>query len=445
MVELSRSAVIALLQCSMCSIDGSPCGPAALKRIAGLAIATYFISLGYLLHVAATLFVLFEAQAIYHWWHFMYPTANYIVLSPGQPRPTASWFSRSFGLQNGRLVPSLEYLVPGRGVAVHGTQLKDFLIINTHTQIEYVANIVWRCIHRDIRHALRFSWKQATPKSTHAACYEVALNTSFAAFIDSNDLNRAHFEDIMLPRTAGLPVWRGSLTFHLDHAQQLVTSVDVAAHDGAPINVTDPAEISVLLLLVVAWVTHAVSTHWPASGVLDVAEYWPLAVQSNAFVQWFNYHAIHSSGYAYGLEVSTIQSIVMSNLSQGLPLHHHLGPLASRSKMHAMGSQARTAFLARWPTCPPGAIMSFLTATLYHSADHYYLDQLDEDIGECPSLGCNYFIFRICGTGPNYSIVRKTLCRQRRTEDAACKLLYDIAVGVDKDFADHGLFFGPVS
>ncbi len=333
-----------------------------------------------------------------------------------------------------------------RGMSTVGMPFLSYLWATYVFGFEFTVNILGRCILYDLGLCRTGKDTVNCPKRT----YQVLVNTAMAAYIDSTTGNCV-IDNLSIPADNDRAIFLPQVTFHLQHTSPgtvtMVTVRRTVSNQGQQPEVIevwseDPDDIATLAVYCLAEKVHGPATHMWANGVKEIEKIWPLATEANDLAQWFNYAGMRAANFAVPTSVTAYSATLASNFQDGFPMHNHLPKhILEQSKMHKMAVACRNALQQMWgPAVPRWILNAVLATTVYHSADHYYLDHFTANNGQCGLLGMDITIQFLCLIGPNRFFVTKTLCRER-LEDPVCRALYEACLPIDPDFANHGLTF----
>ena len=101
------------------------------------------------------------------------------------------------------------------------------------------------------------------------------------------------------------------------------------------------------------------------------------------------------------------------NMKQGFPKHFH-GKFMKKAAQNSMAQQIQK--ICRWkiqqlhPEWPKQVISSLIAATVFHSADHYYIDKYLSFASKSKYLKMDFAFHRASLISPNKYYTRKLKC-----------------------------------
>jgi len=388
-----------------------------------------------------------------------------------------------------------------RGMNYTGMKLLPFFYTELTTGFEYPMTSLCRVIQR-------YCWvpKWNKPKADRRKMYLAVMNTSYACFIDYNphSENFGHVvsDDIILPYAQTSIKAFSRMIIYLDHEREVVTKVRLFSQDNDKVPTVETygseidsentynmnAEISkdgitinqfqnleqaaMLMIVVISLYNHGLVHYWSNGTACLPDGVWSQRDASTNITNWMNSQAIFLTWLFFGSTMATMETICVRNVMQGLPHHgtyaevsadvpaserdsglakriNLMKLVASRSKFHQMSSRARvqlSEFFNVNPNQSPNIpeIDAIVSATVMHSAEHYYAWQylpLFGTNGSMMALKSDMSGMTQCLIAPIAYKTRSYLCRQH-LKDPVCRIVYDISYNIDSDFADNALSIG---
>ena len=350
------------------------------------------------------------------------------------PVATPEWTRRA-GMMGSSLLPHVDML---RMYALFFPQM--------------IVSSGWRCLQH---HFGIGAWKPT--RSDNHRTYLAITNTSLATYYNNGAFvfyNCSFHSHGMRHRTTFK-----TIRVVCDHEQGMVKYIELILAEGQTLCgtakpftsteerdegclayiVDDPDEIGTLVVQLCAVVSHP-HIHWWANGVSEVTQ-WPLHKKSNLWVQFLNYASIFQSFFFYHASFENNAEIITSNFFEGMPSHNHIPEEVTKwSVTHKMASEARAQISAHFKSAGTpindSALNSLLCATIYHSADHHYLNLYTGVGGISAALKADFRALRICLVAGYRWVGFKLLCKQYYDEDPVCRILYDIAMKYDPELAE---------
>ena len=131
-------------------------------------------------------------------------------------------------------------------------------------------------------------------------------------------------------------------------------------------------------------------------------------------------------------------------LNKGMPMHfghkneetpHFMKTVAKKSIVHKMHMEITSKFRQLHPEWPRGTVHSLAAATLFHSADHFYVDKYCAHVTKSKVLTYDSTFLRAGLIGLNVYHTRRIRCVER-LDDPICKIVYEAAMKYDEEFAN---------
>ena len=421
------------------------------------------------------------------WYHILFPPAGIqyfaslwlagFVNIPDQKFPKKNdpeWFARYVHLKdesnptNGKKgmwwIPQTNV----RWAMTHGLMLQGLSHIQMFSMVllffpQLMFSSMWRCL----QHRFKFgAWK---PNKANAhQTYLALVNTSLATYYNSDEGAFIYYDVIILAdRNKGQRKFSTAKIF-CNHEDGVVERMELTVEadrvfgvesDFILLNAIDDTismskfhnassgareQIAMLVVQIGALMTHP-QVHWWANGVCEVKQ-WGLHKKSGVWVQFLNYLAAFQSLFFYHAPFVNDTDLLARNLVGGMPVHSKMPKeMLQWSKMHKMTMEARELLKAHFSTISPpitdGELNCLMCATIYHAADHHYLDKHSARNGLCDILQTDFRTMRICIVAGYRWIGTKFLCKQY-LDDPVCKILYDVALKHDPEFANGILTMG---
>jgi hypothetical protein len=317
----------------------------------------------------------------------------------------------------------------------------------------FFPQLIIGSIYRSCQYLFRFG-KYRPTKGTKKNNYLCIINTSLGSYWDK-ETNNFVYNDIIIVsnRSQGRMRFR-RIDIVCDHEKMEVLRMEliiaanhVTGADEVRVLVTCPDELSTILLQIGALKTHG-QLHWWGNGVGSLTKkQWPLKDYSNTWVQFLNYLATFQSLYFYHGNFKNDTTLLAHDVAGGVPFAHMDMPKSiwKNSVMHVMVTECRSALQTYFDTnkiaITSGEMNSLLAATVWHSADHYYIDKYTAVNGISKLLQNDFRAMRVGITGGYDWWFTKFKCRQF-PNDPVCRIIYTTCLKHDRDFANNGLTMG---
>ena len=126
--------------------------------------------------------------------------------------------------------------------------------------------------------------------------------------------------------------------------------------------------------------------------------------ESNDVTQYMNNAAVYSSWFYIGTSSDIMANIMHHNVKQGLPFHGRgkfMEKIAKKSFTRRIQVICHSKFKELHPEWPNSVIFSLCAATLYHAADHYYIDKYLSFASKSKHLKKDFFHHRASLISPN--------------------------------------------
>lgn len=283
-------------------------------------------------------------------------------------------------------VPEVLHL---RGMSLYGMTRLDFLYNVMTIGPEYVRNYLVRIFKMYGR--IEPYNRRIT---THHDFYLAMINTSMICWMNL-DSGHLEFTNMHLYYNGADTIDISYCRIELDHdAQKFVRMFIKTDGDNELCEVADQTaetceEAAIIAMVIISVYAHP-HVHFWANGVAQLTKTkdpnaaWTLAKESNDVTQFMNAAGIFSSGSYVGTSVETMTKILKHNLNQGLPMHFrkfadhgpYMTKVISNSNTHKINGDCRSKISSLHPEWPDDIFYSLMAASLYHSADHYYMDKL---------------------------------------------------------------------
>ena len=130
-------------------------------------------------------------------------------------------------------------------------------------------------------------------------------------------------------------------------------------------------------------------------------------------------------------------NILHHNVKQGFPRHFHgkyMKLAACNSKAHQIRRICQSEIKKLHPKWSQNMISSLMSATVFHSADHYFIDKYLSFSSQSRILKMDLSLHRASVVGPNKYYSRKIKCCER-LDDPICNIIYNTALKFDNEFA----------
>ena len=234
--------------------------------------------------------------------------------------------------------------------------------------------------------------------------------------------------------------------FHLFQAQKFI-AMFVEMDDGKGLrevvdeNSNTCEEAAVLALFIASVYAHPHVHYW-ANGVAQLIDTengsnWELAEESNNVTQWMNHVAVFASWFFCGNTADDMANVLHHNAKQGLPIHFrgkYMKQAAENSKAHQIQRICRSEIKKLHPEWPQSVLTSLISATVFHSSDHYYIDKYFSFSSQSKILQMDLSFHRASVVGPNKYYTRSIKCCER-LDDPICNIIYNAALKFDHEFA----------
>ena len=348
-----------------------------------------------------------------------------------------------------------EMAMAGRGIGVRGLTTLQHWYMFTLVTSQLVLFSTWRILQYIFnfgRYKRSTSWD---PKDTYL-CF---VNTSMCSWYvkdEGGDETKGSFTfynlDMFWRQTQ---ILRAAKTqFLADHTTREITKcIIITAADPSQgtesrtIVTTDALEISQMAIHVGATGTHA-QVHWWANGVNEIKQ-WPLAHKSSLWTQLFNWNALNQSFFFLHGEYNNDNELLIHNMQQGMPLHADIPKIITEwegSKLHSMTRKARPLLKEYFnginKPVSSTEMNTLLCATMFHSADHYYLDKYSAVAGLNPILKSDNTTMRLSIVGGYNYLFPKFKVSQFKDTDPACMIMYKCALEYEPELAKGLLTIG---
>ena len=109
---------------------------------------------------------------------------------------------------------------------------------------------------------------------------------------------------------------------------------------------------------------------------------------------------------------------------------------ARNSKAHNIQRICRSEIKKLHPEWPQSLISSLMSATVFHSSDHYYIDKYLSFSSQSKILKMDLSFHRASVIGPNKYYSRSIKCCER-LDDPVCNIIYNAALKFDSEFANE--------
>ena len=434
-------------------------------RIVGELIAKVFIGIWAAIKGIAGLrwyHVLFPPLAVYYFASLW--LAGFVGIPPLVQRDSpAPWFDRYVGLTaypnagNPLSKKTGMWWIPKSSLTwafTHGLMVRGLTSLQMFTMVllffpQLMLASFWRCCQ------FRFNFGAWKPnKANNGQSYLAIINTSLGAYWD-NDASAFVYHDVVIISTNSVDQTKFSkITIFCDHDEKVVLKmvIDAAADPVKRIKAStivlegekDAEEISIFITQIGALQTHP-QVHWWANGVQEVQQ-WPLRETSNKWTQFLNYLSCFQSLFFYHGDFINDTLLLAENLSGGMPMHNVMPEkLIQNSVMHQMTYEARNLlrehFKKAGTPISESELNCLMCATIFHAADHHYLNKYACRNGLSDILQNDFRTMRLCIVGGYRWIGTRFLCKQY-PEDPVCTILYKTALKHDPEFANGLLTMG---
>ena len=407
-----------------------------------------------------------------HWLHFvLFPVGIYNLLCAwvqgftGIPNivernSTATWFDRYVKLvvYPNADAPDTEkrgqYWVPQTDLATsakHGLSQRGLKRWDMMRMIMlFFPQLMFGSLFRCLQYKFGFGeWKPS--KGDNHQTYLAIVNTSLSTYYDRSVGAFVYHDIILLADYNRCQRKFNKIIVYADHNEGEVTQM-VLVTAGDPIYhlesvetvITDPDEISILIVQIGAVHTHP-HVHWWANGVHEV-EQWKLRETSARWVNFLNLMAAFQSLFFYHAPFNNDTELLTRNAAGGIPVHADLpAELLEWSVMHEMIKEARWRLKdhfeqSRQPI-KEQELNCLMSATIMHASDHHYLNKYTARNGISKVLKTDFRAMRVGIVAGYRWIGTKFLCKQY-LDDPVCKILYEVALKHDPEFAEGILTVG---
>jgi len=407
--------------------------------------------------------------------------AGFVNLPDQVPREdfSADWLTRFVSIvkfPNGDSAPNSEkkglWWIPQtdvRWAMTHGLMQQGISHIHMFGLVllffpQLMFGSLWRCL----QHHFNFgAWK---PNKANAhQTYLALVNTSLSAYYNDAEKAFIYYDIIILAdRNKGQRKF-STIKIFCDHTDGVVLRMELtvtpdpvfriksdfitldAIHDTV---VSDSGthdadsgameQISMFVVQIGGLMTHP-QVHWWANGVCEVTQ-WKLHKKSGNWVQFLNYLSAFQSLFFYHAPFINDTDLLARNLVGGMPVEDNFPEeMLAWSKMRRMTSEAKELLKEHFSTISPpmseDQLNSLMCATITHAADHHYLDKYSARNGLCDILETDFRTMRLCIVAGYKWIGTKFLCKQY-LDDPVCKILYEVALKHDPEFANGILTMG---
>eukprot|EP00658_Telonema_sp_P-2_P074158 TRINITY_DN6334_c0_g1_i15.p1 TRINITY_DN6334_c0_g1~~TRINITY_DN6334_c0_g1_i15.p1 ORF type:complete len:509 (-),score=195.77 TRINITY_DN6334_c0_g1_i15:433-1959(-) len=426
------------------------------------------------------------------WFHIVFPPlgikyfaslwlAGFVNIPDEVPRDdfSADWFTRYVKLvklPNEDSSPTTEkkglWWIPQtdvRWAMTHGLMQRGISHFNMFCLVllffpQLMVGSMWRCL----QHHFNFgAWKPN--KADAHQTYLAIVNTSLATYYNDKEDAFIYYDVIILAdRNKGQRKF-STIKIFCDHESGVILKMELtivadpvfriksdfitldAVNDTVVSNSgTHDADsgameqINMFVVQVGGLMTHP-QVHWWANGVVEVTQ-WKLHKKSGVWVNFLNYLSAFQSLFFYHAPFVNDTDLLARNLVGGMPVHSNLPKaMMAWSRMHRMTAEARELLKEHFSTISPpmtdGQLNCLMCATIYHAADHHYLDKFSARNGLCDILETDFRTMRLCIVAGYKWIGTKFLCKQY-LDDPVCKILYEVALKHDPEFANGILTMG---
>ena len=127
-----------------------------------------------------------------------------------------------------------------------------------------------------------------------------------------------------------------------------------------------------------------------------------------------------ASWFFYGNTADDMANILQHNLKQGLPVHFrgtYMKKASENSRAHQIQRLCRSQIKQLHPDWPQNVITSVVSATVFHSSDHYYIDKYLSFSSQSKYLKMDLSFHRASTIGPNKYYSRSLKCCERLQTD----------------------------
>ena len=303
---------------------------------------------------------------------------------------------------------------------------------------------------RCFQHKFGFGrWKPS--KGDNHQTYLGIVNTSLGLYWNEA-VGAFVYSDILLLANYNRGQFRYSkIEVYADHADAEITRVILyTAPDKMrtlkteEIIVTDPCEIAIVVLQIGALGTHP-QIHWWANGVAEV-EQWKLRDVSSRWVNFLNLMSTFQSLFFYHAPFHNDVEILGQNIQIGVPYCADVPPeIQEWSTLYPMAAEARFRlrdhFEQERHPLKEQELQCLMAATMLHAADHHYMDKYVARNGLSKVLKSDFRAMRVGIVAGYRWIGTKFLCKQY-LDDPVCRILYEVALKHDPEFAEGILSIG---